>query len=360
MSSVFNFGAGPSALPKEVLEQAQVEMLDWQESGISVMEMSHRSQAFMSIAESCEADFRQLIGVPDDYQVLFLQGGATSQFAMVPMNLSRDRGKALYVYTGSWSKKAITEARLFCDVKIASSSEQDRFTLIPPLSTWQIDDDAAFLHYTSNETINGVEFQSIPEIDLIPLVSDMSSNIFSRPIDVERFGLIYAGAQKNLGPAGVTVVIVRDDLIGKVIAGTPSMYNYRLHADNRSMLNTPPTYNWYILGLVLQWIKREGGVESIEQRNIRKARRLYHKIDQSSFYSNPVNPAYRSRMNVPFILASAELDGKFLSEAAANGLMALKGHRSVGGMRASLYNAMPEEGVDTLIEFMREFERNNG
>lgn len=360
MSRVYNFSAGPAAVPLAVLERARDEMLDWHGSGMSVMEMSHRGKEFVSIAEKAEADVRELMGIPSNYKVMFLQGGATGQFAMVPMNLLRGKSKASYINTGSWSKKAISEAKIFCDVSIAATSESGNFTSIPDVASWDIDPDAAYLHYTSNETIGGVEFQSVPDSKGLPLVSDMSSNILSRQIDVSQFGVIYAGGQKNMGPSGIALVIVREDLIGDVVSGTPSMFNYQKHAEADSMMNTPPTYSWYIMGLVFEWLKENGGLAKMEERNIRKAEKLYAAIDGSSFYSNPVQVEYRSRMNVPFILADTELDAKFLSEAKEAGLVTLKGHRSVGGMRASIYNAMPEEGVDELIAFMAEFERING
>jgi len=360
MARVYNFSAGPSCIAEAVLATARDEMLDWHGSGMSVMEMSHRGAEFKSIAEQAEADVRELLSVPEDYYVLFLQGGATSQFAMVPMNLLRGKKRANYVCTGAWSKKAIAEARLFCDVQLAATSEDDGFTNIPAQESWQIDADAAYLHYTSNETIGGVEFQDIPDSGGCSLVVDMSSNILSRPVDVGRFALIYAGAQKNMGPAGITVVIVRKELVGEALPATPSMFDYRKQADNGSMLNTPPTYNWYMLGLVLDWVSRQGGLGAMEERNRRKAAKLYDAIDSSPFYSNPVAPPCRSRMNIPFTLADPSLDGKFLADARFAGLVELKGHRSVGGMRASIYNAMPEEGVDALIAFMAEFERRNG
>ena len=360
MSRVYNFSAGPAILPLEVLQQAQAEMTDWQGSGMSVMEMSHRGKEFVSIAQQAEQDLRELMGIPENYQVLFLQGGASSQFAMVPLNLTRGKSAADYVNTGSWSKKAIAEARRFCAVNVAASAEADNFTTIPPFDTWQCDANAAYLHYTPNETIGGVEFHWVPDTGDAPLVADMSSTILSRPIDVSRFGLIYAGAQKNIGPAGLTVVIVRDDLIGEPQTGTPAMFDYRIHADNGSMYNTPPTYAWYLAGLVFRWLKQTGGLAAAAERNQRKAQKLYTAIDTSGFYRNPVDPACRSWMNVPFILADAALDATFLKEAAANGLTTLKGHRSVGGMRASLYNAMPEAGVDALIGFMEEFESRYG
>ncbi len=359
MSKIYNFSAGPSMLPEAVLLKAQQELLDWQGSGLSVMEMSHRGQHFAKIAETLESDLRALLAIPANYQVLFLQGGATAQFSMIPLNLLNGKTKACYVNTGAWSEKAIADAGVYCQVLLAASAEADTFTSIPDACTWQIDPDAAYLHYTANETIHGVEFQDIPEAHGLPLVSDMSSNILSRPVDVSRFGLIYAGTQKNMGPAGVTVVIVRDDLIGHAAKTTPGIFDYAVQAKNQSMLNTPATYNWYLVGLVLDWLKAQGGVAAIEQRNSAKAAKLYQAIDQSALYRNPVQRGCRSRMNVPFILSDDSLDKAFLAEAAANGLYELKGHRSVGGMRASIYNAMPEAGVDALIAFMAEFERSH-
>jgi len=359
MSRLFNFSAGPAALPSEVLQQASDEMLDWQGSGMSVMEMSHRGKAYISIAEQAEADLRELMAIPDNYKVLFLQGGASSQFAMVPMNLLRGKGKADYFNTGQWSKKAIKEASRYCKVNIVASSEDDKFANVPETSEWNFSDDAAYIHYTPNETIGGVEFDSIPRNGDVPVVADMSSTILSRPIDVSQFALIYAGAQKNIGPAGLTIVIVRDDLIGQTIAGTPTMYDYKNHADNGSMSNTPATYGWYLAGLVFKWLKNNGGLSERAKINERKAAKLYAAIDNSSFYANPVMPKYRSWMNVPFTLADSELDGAFLKGAAEVGLVTLKGHRSVGGMRASIYNAMPEAGVDALVAYMADFEARN-
>jgi len=360
MARVYNFSAGPSMLPEAVLQRARDELLDWGATGMSIMEMSHRGKDFVAIAEKSEADLRELLGIPPNYKVLFLQGGATGQFAAVPMNLLRGKSKACYVNTGLWSEKAISEAERYGSVSVAASSKENGFTSIPPRSGWRIDPDAAYLHYTSNETIGGVEFQDIPDSAGLPLVCDMSSNILSRPLDVSRFGLIYAGAQKNMGPAGIAVVIVREDLIGQALPDTPSILDYKKQADNGSMLNTPPTYNWYLLGLVLEWLKGQGGLAAVEARNVRKADKLYAAIDASPFYSNPIEPACRSRMNVPFRLAKADLEKTFLADARAAGLVNLEGHRSVGGFRASIYNAMPEEGVDALIEFMREFERKHG
>ncbi len=360
MSRVFNFGAGPAILPEAVLQQAKEEMLEWGASGMSVMEMSHRGKEFMAIAAQAEADLREIMAIPAHYKTLFLQGGATSQFAMVPMNLLRGKQQADYINTGEWSQKAIAEARRFCTVNSAASSEASAFTKVPAQAELQLDETAAYAHYTPNETIGGVEFHYVPETGAVPLVADMSSTILSRPVDVSKFGVIYAGAQKNIGPAGLTVVIVRDDLIGQAIDGTPRMFDYKIHADNASMYNTPATYSWYIAGLVFDWIKQQGGLAGMGARNKRKANKLYAAIDNSQFYRNPIDVSSRSWMNVPFTLADPKLDPTFLSEAKQAGLVALQGHRSVGGMRASIYNAMPEEGVDTLIEFMREFERRNG
>ncbi|MGR9051418.1 MAG: 3-phosphoserine/phosphohydroxythreonine transaminase [Gammaproteobacteria bacterium] len=360
MARVFNFSAGPSTLPEAVLEQARDEMLDWQGSGMSVMEMSHRGRHFSVIAEQLEADLRELMAIPDNYKVLFLQGGATAQFSMIPMNILNGKSTACYVNTGAWSAKAIADAARFCQVKLAADAEASGFTAIPDVSEWSFDPDAAYLHYTANETIHGVEFQSVPEAGELPLVCDMSSNILSRPVDVGRFGLIYAGTQKNMGPSGVTLVIVREDLIGRnVDSKLPDVFNYEVQAKNGSMLNTPATYNWYLVGLVLKWLKAAGGIEAVESQNVKKASLLYQTIDQSRLYRNPVQPAYRSRMNVPFILSDAVLDKVFLAEAEAQGLLELKGHRSVGGMRASIYNAMPEHGVRALCEFMTDFEKRH-
>jgi len=359
MSRVFNFSAGPSAFPESVLLQAQQDMLEWRDSGMSVMEMSHRGKHFSMIAEELESDLRSLMTIPDNYKVLFLQGGASAQFSFIPQNLLNGKTKACYLKTGAWSEKAVKDAQSYCDVLVSASSDESKFTSIPDAATWELDEQAAYLHYTSNETIHGVEFQNIPDAKGLTLVSDMSSNILSRHIDVSQYGLIYAGTQKNMGPAGVTVVIVRDDLIGHAGKTVPSVFNYAEQAKNQSMLNTPATYNWYLVGLVLKWLKAQGGVAAIEQHNIAKATKLYQAIDQSALYSNPVDVAVRSRMNVPFILADESLDKPFLQAAEAQGLFELKGHRSVGGMRASIYNAMTEAGVKALIDFMAEFERTH-
>jgi len=333
--------------------------LEWRDSGMSVMEMSHRGKHFSMIAEELESDLRSLMTIPDNYKVLFLQGGASAQFSFIPQNLLNGKTKACYLKTGAWSEKAVKDAQSYCDVLVSASSDESKFTSIPDAATWELDEQAAYLHYTSNETIHGVEFQNIPDAKGLTLVSDMSSNILSRHIDVSQYGLIYAGTQKNMGPAGVTVVIVRDDLIGHAGKTVPSVFNYAEQAKNQSMLNTPATYNWYLVGLVLKWLKAQGGVAAIEQHNIAKATKLYQAIDQSALYSNPVDVAVRSRMNVPFILADESLDKPFLQAAEAQGLFELKGHRSVGGMRASIYNAMTEAGVKALIDFMAEFERTH-
>ena len=359
MSRIYNFSAGPAMLPEEVIKKAASEMTDWHGTGMSVMEMSHRGKEFMSIAEKAESDLREILKIPDNYKVLFLQGGASAQFAMVPMNLLRGKNTADYINTGSWSKKAIAEAKRFCDVNVAATGEAGNFTGIPQESDWSLNKDAAYVHYTPNETIVGVEFHNVPGAGDVPLVADMSSTLLSRPLDVSKYGLIYAGAQKNIGPAGLTIVIIRDDLLGDEISGTPAMFSYATHAKAGSMYNTPPTYAWYIAGLVFEWIKEKGGLEAMGEINKRKAGKLYSAIERMDFFSNPVDPDCRSWMNVPFILANPDLDGKFLEQAKEAGLVTLKGHRSVGGMRASIYNAMPEEGVDALISFMGEFEKNN-
>ena len=360
MSRVFNFSAGPAALPLDVLEQAKAEMLDWQGSGMSVMEMSHRGKEFLSIAEQAEADLREVMVIPDNYKVLFLQGGATSQFSMVPLNLLGDKKSADYFCTGSWSKKAIAEAKRFCDVSVVADTGDSKFTTVPEADSLNFNAAAAYVHYTPNETIHGVEFPYIPPTGDVPLVADMSSTILSRPMDVSRFGVIYAGAQKNIGPAGLTLVIVREDLIGQAHANTPSMFDYKLHADADSMSNTPPTYAWYLAGLVFARIKKQGGLPAVAEVNQRKANKLYAAIDNSDFYANPVDVHCRSWMNVPFTLADAELDTAFLAGAREAGLVTLKGHRSIGGMRASIYNAMPEAGVDALVAFMADFEKQYG
>lgn len=360
MTRKFNFSAGPAGLPEEVLAQAQAELLDWQGKGLSIMEMSHRSKEFVSVAETAENDLRELMGIGSDYKVLFLQGGATSQFSMIPMNLLRGKSSADYINTGIWSKKAIKEARRYCDVNVAGSSEDNGFTSVPRQSDLQLNADAAYLHFTPNETIGGLEYDYIPESGDVPVVADLSSTILSRTVDINKFSLIYAGAQKNIGPAGLTVVIVREDLLGDVIAGAPTMFDYKVHADADSMCNTPPTFGWYLAGLVFKWLKQQGGVEAMAAINERKQAKLYAAIDASDFYNNPMAVANRSWMNVPFTLADASLDKLFLEQAEEAGLLNLKGHRSVGGMRASIYNAVPEAAVDALIAFMQQFEKHHG
>jgi phosphoserine aminotransferase len=358
MSRVYNFSAGPAALPDSVLERIRNDIPDWQGSGMSVMEISHRGKAFTAVAEKAEADLRALLDISDDYSVLFLQGGATLQFAMTALNLSRPEDTADYVQTGSWSKKAIQEAARFCKVNIAASSEDSGHCHIPPESGWRKTPDAAYLHYTPNETIGGVEFHFVPDSGDVLLVADMSSTILSRPVDVNRFGVIYAGAQKNIGPAGITVVIVRRDLLSRVRPDIPTLLKYSSFADSGSMINTPPTFAWYAAGLVFEHLLENGGLAAMGALNERKARKLYAAIDASDFYSNPVATDARSWMNVPFVLAEPSLDGDFLAQSDAAGLTNLKGHRSVGGMRASIYNAVPEAGVDALIDFMHDFEKN--
>jgi phosphoserine aminotransferase len=358
MNRKFNFCAGPAALPEEVLAQASSEMLDWESRGLSVMEMSHRSSEFVSIAEQAEADLRELMGISDDYAVAFMQGGASSQFSAVPLNLLGDKTSADYLNTGQWSKKAISEAKRFCDVNVVASSEDTNFSTVPSVDSWNLNEDAAYFHYTPNETIGGVEIFDVPHVN-VPVVADMSSTILSRPIDVSKFDLIYAGAQKNIGPAGLVIVILRKNLLAKASSICPAMFNYKTIIDGESMYNTPPTYAWYLAGLVFKWLKAQGGLEAVGAMNRRKAEKLYGFIDASSFYANPVEVASRSSMNVPFTLADSDLDKAFLQQSEAAGLLNLKGHRSVGGMRASIYNAVSEDAVDALISFMRDFETNN-
>ena len=360
MARVYNFAAGPAVLPEPVLEQASREMLDWHGSGMSVMEMSHRGREFIDIAATAEADLRELLGISPNYKVLFMQGGATLQFAAVPLNLLRGKAAADYVNTGEWSQKAIKEAGRYCAVNVAASSADRNFSYAPAQSVWKLDPNAAFVHYTSNETIGGVEFHWVPDTGKVPLVADMSSHILSRPVDVARYGLIYAGAQKNIGPAGLTIVVVREDLLGQALATTPAMLDYKIQADNDSMYNTPPTYAIYIAGLVFQWLKGLGGIEQMERINHAKAKLLYDFLEQTEFYYSPVAKSDRSAMNVPFRLRNEALDAQFLKQAGERGLVQLKGHRSVGGMRASIYNAMPLAGVEALVEFMREFQRRHG
>jgi phosphoserine aminotransferase len=347
-------------LPEAVLKQASEEMLDWHGSGMSVMEMSHRGKEFIGIHAQAEADLRELLAIPKNYKVLFLQGGGAGQFAFVPMNLLRGKTAAAYVHSGHWAERAIAEAKRYCRVDIAASSEDAKFTYAPKQDKWKVSRDAAYVHYTSNETIGGVEFHWIPDTGDVPLVADASSHILSRPLDVSRFGVIYAGAQKNIGPAGLAIVIVREDLIGHAAPQTPAIFDYKVQAGADSMHNTPPAYAIYMAGLVFQWLKKLGGLKKIEEINIAKAKLIYDYFDESEFYHSPVAREDRSRMNIPFTLRSDKLDEEFLKQAKARGLTELKGHRAVGGMRASIYNAMPVEGVKSLVEFMRDFEKRNG
>lgn len=362
MSPVFNFSAGPAVLPKEVLLEVQHELLDWHGSGMAVMEMSHRGKEFMQIAAESEEDLRALMNIPPQYKILYLQGGASTQFAMVPMNLLRGHKSIDFVDTGHWSKLAIKEAKKYAETHVVASSEDRHYSYVPSEETWQRDPQAAYLHYTSNETIGGVEFSGIPTtLPNVPLVCDMSSNFLSRPVDVHKFGLIYGGAQKNIGPAGLTIVIVREDLLGHVLPGTPTMFDYRIQAEGDSMYNTPPTFAIYVAGLVFKWMQKQGGLRAIENRNIEKAAMLYETIDTSNgFYRCPVEKPYRSRMNVPFMLADERLDEAFVKGATARNLLQLKGHRALGGMRASIYNAMPVEGVRALTSYMLDFIRQHG
>lgn len=360
MDRIFNFSAGPAALPLAVLEQARDELVNWHGCGISVMEMSHRGKEYMGIHAEAEADLRELMGIPANYKVLFMQGGAAAEFAIVPMNLYGDKTSADYINTGEWSKKAIKEAKKYGNVNVAASSEDKSFTYAPAQSTWKLDPNAAYVHYTANETIGGVEFFWTPETGNVPLVCDMSSNVLSRPIDVSKFGLIYFGAQKNVGPAGLTIVIVREDLLGKAQKCTPTVFDFKTQAENDSMYNTPPTYAIYMAGLVFKWLKAKGGLVEMEKINRAKANLLYDVLDSSSFFQSPVARENRSLMNIPFTLKDASLDEEFLKAAKARGLVQLKGHRSVGGMRASIYNAMPIEGVQALVELMKDFEKQHG
>jgi len=357
---VFNFAAGPATLPLEVLEQVRDELTDWRGSGMSVMEVSHRGKPFVAVAEQAEADLRGLMGVPANYKVLFLQGGASGQFSAIPLNLTRPDSLADFVNTGNWSKKAISEAKRYCKVNVVADEAAGNYSTVPDAARLRATPGAAYFHYTPNETIGGVEFGYVPEVGDVPLVADMSSTILSRPIDVSRFGLIYGGAQKNIGPSGLCVVIVRDDLIGKARADVPAIWDYAAMAKEGSMLNTPPTFGIYVAGLVFQWLKRNGGLAATGERNRVKAETLYRAIDDSGYYRNPVALNCRSWMNVPFTIPNPELEKTFVAEAAKAGLANLEGHRSVGGMRASLYNAMPLAGVEALVAFMKDFQRRNG
>ncbi|HMO48225.1 MAG TPA: 3-phosphoserine/phosphohydroxythreonine transaminase [Rubrivivax sp.] len=360
MTRAYNFSAGPAALPEPVLRQAAEEMLDWHGSGMSVMEMSHRGKEFIAIHAEAESLLRELLAVPANYKVLFLQGGAIGENAFVPMNLLRGKAAADYVDTGEWSKKSIKEAGKYCKVNVAASAKDGGYTSIPPRDGWRLDANAAYVHICSNETIGGVEYHWTPDVGEVPLVADMSSNILSRPVDVARYGLIYAGAQKNIGPAGLTIIIVRDDLIGQALPITPSAFDYKQQAEADSMLNTPPTYAIYIAGLVFHWIKAQGGLKAMEAHNRAKAALLYDYLDSTGFYTSPVARADRSLMNVPFKLKDDALDAAFLKGAEERRMLQLKGHRSVGGMRASIYNAMTLEGVTALVAYMKEFEARHG
>lgn len=361
MTRAFNFSAGPATLPESVLRQAQAEMLEWNGVGASIVEISHRSADFMQVAAQAEADLRTLVGIPDDYAVLFLSGGATTQQALLPLNLAAPGQRVDYVVSGHWGKTAVKQARPYVDVNIAADGEADGFRDIPARAQWRLSADAAYVHITANETIHGVEFRDAPDVGAVPLVADFSSSIASEPIDVTRYGVIYAGAQKNLGPVGIAVVIIRRDLLERAGQPRADIFDYRSHAARDSMLNTPPTWNWYLLGLTVKWMLAQGGTTEFARRNAAKAALVYATIDQSGgFYRNQVAPAVRSRMNIPFFLPSAELDARFVAEARAAGLLALKGHKAVGGIRASLYNAMPLEGAQALAAFMRDFQQRNG
>ena len=359
MTRAHNFCAGPAALPQSVLEHAQAELLNWSGSGTSVMEVSHRSPAFVDVASQAEATLRRLLGITDDYAILFLHGGASLQFAAVPLNLSATGQPVDQIVTGQWSKKALQEGQRFGPVNVAATSEASNFTTVPPQDAWQLDADAAYLHYCPNETIGGLEFDFVPQVE-VPLVADMSSTLLSKPIDVQQYGVIYAGAQKNIGPAGLCLVIVHRELLGRARTETPAMLNWQTAADNDSMYNTPPTFALYLTGLVFQWLEKLGGLEEMAAINRRKASKLYRVIDESNLYGNPVDPISRSLMNVPFTLADDRFDSIFLREAEQAGLLNLKGHRSVGGMRASLYNAVEEASVDALCDFMQDFEQRHG
>ena len=357
---IFNFAAGPAVLPLEVLEQAQRDLVALPGVGMSILEISHRSKPFDEIIQGCEADLRTLAGIPEGYHVLFLQGGASLQFSMVPMNLLPEGGSADYIVTGAWSQKAVKEARRVAGVKIAATAETEKFTRIPRQEELTLDPNAAYVHYTTNNTIFGTEWHHVPEVGSVPLVADMSSDIFSRPVAVSRFAMIYAGAQKNLAPAGVTLAIMRDDMVRRTPATLPTMLQYAVHAENKSLYNTPPVFAIYVMRLVMTWLLKNGGLDAIEKRNIRKADTLYREIDRTGFYRGHAQKDSRSRMNITFRLPSEELEKQFAKEATAAGLDGLKGHRSVGGLRASVYNAFPQAGVDALVQFMQAFEKKNG
>jgi len=359
MTQAYNFSAGPAMLPSEVLLKIQNELIEFKNAKASVMEISHRGVDFMEVAEKSEKDLRDLMKVPDEYKVLFLQGGASAQFSMVPINLLRGGSKANYANTGHWSVKAIAEAERYCDVRICTDSKVNNFTNIDDFKNWKIDEEASYLHFTPNETIAGLEFDYIPDVSM-PIAADMSSTILSREIDVSKYGVIYAGAQKNIGPSGLTIVIVREDLLGEVVKNQPKLFDYSTQANDDSMFNTPSTFPWYVAGRVFEWLKEQGGLSAMQKINKIKADTLYSVIDNSDFYSNPVSLRYRSWMNIPFLLADENLNSMFLEKSKDADLLALKGHRSVGGMRASIYNAMPQEGVDALVSFMINFEKDFG
>jgi len=355
-----NFSAGPAAIPSEVLARAQSQLLDWNQQGLSIMEMSHRSKEFIAVAQKSESDLRKLLNVPNNYKVLFLQGGATSQFAMIPLNLARADQATAYIETGMWSSKAIVEGRRYSQLEVIASAADSQYCAVPAQSELMLGADVAYLHYASNETVGGLSFDYVPQTGDVPLVVDMSSDILSKEIDVSSFGMIYAGAQKNIGPAGLTVAIIREDLLGNAQAITPKMYDYKIHADAESMSNTPPTFAWYLSGLVFEWLLEQGGVAAIEQVNRRKAKKLYQAIDNTEFYKNSIALANRSMMNIPFNIHDAKLESVFLEQATAADLLNLKGHKAVGGMRASIYNAVAEESVDALVTFMHDFARRHG
>lgn len=359
MQPIYNFSAGPAALPREVMQEAQAEFISWQGRDVSIIEVGHRTEWFMQLAEQAERDLRALLAIPSNYHVLFLAGGASLQFAMVPLNLLGGKTTADYFNTGIWSQKAIAEAKRYCQVNVAVDSASNHFTSVPDSTEWHLNPEAAYVHYTANETISGVEFPFIPEVGTVPLVSDVTSNILSAPLDVSRFGLLYAGAQKNISASGLTIVIVRADLVGNALPFTPTIYNYKVQAENHSLYNTPPTFAWYLAALVFKWLRQQGGLGMMAQLNARKSVRLYQFIDSSKLYKNNIDPRYRSRMNITFYLTKPALEPLFLVEAERAGLLGLRGHRLAGGMRASIYNAMPEAGVDALLTFMSDFERKH-
>ncbi len=358
--TVYNFGAGPAMLPAEVMQQAQAEFLDWNGTGISIIEMSHRSKPFMAIAEEAERDLREVLAIPANYKVLYVQGGATALMSMVPLNLLAQGGTGDYLLTGNWSDKAYGEAKRLGKTNLAGTSKAEKFYTIPERSSWNLSSDSAYLYFTDNETIAGVEFADIPDVGNIPLVCDMTSNSLSRPFDVSKYGIVFASAQKNFGPAGLACVVIREDLIGKAGPQVPFLCDFKIYADNESMFNTPPTFTWYVAGLIYKWIKKEGGLVAMDQRAKQRSDRLYDVIDTSEFYSNPIDRKFRSRMNVPFILKDEALNDAFLAEAKKNNLIELKGHRSVGGMRASIYNGMTMDGIEALVSFMLDFAKRHG